>query len=92
MNSTSKERVKIFETLISSPGMADICKLNFQLSRQNILLVSKLIESGLATEKESADELLTILPKESKEELQAFVQHILEKSNLTDFYAKLRTL
>lgn len=44
-----KEKFKIFETALSSPGMSEKCKIVLQLSRQNILLLGWLIEKSFLT-------------------------------------------
>ena len=33
-----KEKLKIFETVLSSPGMVEKGKINLSLSRQNVIL------------------------------------------------------
>lgn len=92
-NVANKEKSKIFETVLSSPGMTEKCKINLVMSRQNILLLSRLIESGLLTGKQAIDdEIIGALPKESLEEFRAVHEEVLRKSNLTDFYERLKSL
>jgi hypothetical protein len=92
-NVAGKEKSKIFETVLSSPGMNEKCKINLLISRQNILLLGRLIEAGLLSEKNNLDdEIISALPKESKEEFKAIQEEILNKGNLTGFYEKLKLL
>ena len=42
--SSNKEKSKIFETILSSPGMTEKCKIVLTISRQNILVLSRLIK------------------------------------------------
>jgi hypothetical protein len=89
----SKEKSKIFETVLSSPGMNQKCKINLVMSRQNVLLLSRLIEAALLTDQQEIDdEIINALPKESLEEFKTVHEEILRKSNLTEFYEKLRSL
>ena len=89
----SKEKSRIFETVLISPGMTEKCKVNLVMSRQNILLLSRLIEAGLLTDQQRiADEIIAALPKESLEEFKTVHEEILRKSNLTEFYEKLKSL
>ena len=68
---TNKEKSKIFETVLSSPGMNEKCKINLMISRQNILLLSRLIEAGLLTDKDNfEDEIISALPVQSVEEFK----------------------
>jgi hypothetical protein len=88
-----KEKSKIFETVLSSPGMTEKCKVVLMLSRQNILLLSRLIEAGLLTEKQQFDdEIISALSKESVEEFKTIHQEILKKGDLTEFYERLKFL
>ena len=88
-----KEKSKIFETVLSSPGMSENCKIVLQLSRQNILLLGRLIEKGLLTEGQRLDdEIINAFPKESIDEFKWIHEEILKKSNLTEFYEKLKSL
>ena len=92
-NVASKEKSKIFETVLSSPGMNEKCKIVLMLSRQNILLLSRLIESGLLTDEQAFDdEIIAALPKESVEEFKAIHEELLRKSDLTEFYERLKSL
>jgi len=89
----SKEKSRIFETVLSSPGMNQKCKINLVMSRQNVLLLSRLIEAGLLTnQQEIDDEIINALPKESLEEFKTVHEEILKKSNLTEFYEKVKSL
>jgi hypothetical protein len=88
-----KEKSIIFETILSSPGMTEKCKINLQISRQNILLLSRLIEAGLLSGKKNFDdEIISSLPKESLEEFKGIHEEILKKAALTEFYEKLKLL
>ena len=87
------DKLKIYETVLSSPGMNEKCKISLQLSRQHILLLSRIIESGLSPDKkETEDDIIGFLPKESLEELRLIMDEILRKGGLTEFYEKLKSL
>lgn len=94
MNSVvNKEKSRIFETVLSSPGMNEKCKVVLQLSRLNVLLLSRLIEVVLLTkEKPFEDQIIGALPKESEEEFKTIHEEILMKAGLTAFYEKLKSL
>jgi len=88
-----KEKSTIFETILSSPGMNEKCKINLVLSRQNIILLSRLIEAGLLSGKNTfEDEIIQVLSKESLEEMKAIHEEILKKGNLVEFYQKLKLI
>lgn len=87
------ERARIFETVLSSPGMTETCKIVLSPSRQTVLLLSRMIEQGMENRaSDTPDELLAFLPAESVTELKAIVEEMLKKSNLVNFYQRLKTL
>lgn len=88
-----KEKSTIYSMVLSSPGMLEICKIVLHLSRQNVLLLSRLIEAGvLAGKNNFEDEILNALPEASSNEFKIIHEDILKKSGLTDFYEKLKSL
>ena len=92
-NVANKEKSKIFETVLSSPGMNEKCKINLLISRQNILLLSRVIEAGLLTDKNPFDdEIIAVLPEDSLEEFKSIHEEILRKGELTEFYQRLKLL
>lgn len=92
-SAVSKEKSKVYETVLSSPGMNEKCKISLHISRQNIILLGRLIEAGLLNGKNGFDdELVTVLSKESLEEFKAIHEEILRKADLNDFYQRLKAL
>jgi len=90
---SKKEKSTIFSMVLSSPGMSENCKIVLQMSRQNVLLLSRLIEAGILNAKGNfEDEILSALPEESAGEFKIIHEEILKKSGLTDFYEKLKSL
>lgn len=89
----NKEKSKIFETVLSSPGMNEKCKIVLTISRQNILVLGRLIETGLISDNNAfKDEIMAALSNESLNEFKTIHEEILKKGDLTDFYEKLKTL
>ena len=90
---SGKEKSTIFETILSSPGMNEKCKINLVLSRQNIILLCRLIETGLLSGKDVfEDEIINVLSKESLEEMKAIHEEVLKRGNLVEFYQKLKLI
>ena len=86
-------RVTVFQTLLSSPGMGEKCKIVMQLSRQNILIICRMLENGLEKKDgEIGDEILSVLSNENKEELKIILNEMLERGGLVDFYKRLKML
>lgn len=92
-NHAANEKFRIYETVLSSPGMNEKCKVLLNLTRQNILLLSRIIEFGLeADKKEMKGDIISLLPVESLGEFRGIVDEILQKGGLTEFYGKLKLL
>jgi len=74
------EKLKIYQTVLSSPGMGEKCKIILQLSWQNILLLSRIIELGLEAEKKEMDsDILMLLTEEGLEEFRKVLEEILNR-------------
>ena len=86
------EIAKIYETLLSIPGMNEKIKIDLRIPRKNVLFLSKIIERGLSTS-DMNDKSLGVLETVSSETLQELVLisgEILEKAGLTDMNEKLK--
>lgn len=85
---------RIYETVLSIPGMNENVKVALTIPRKNILLLSKIIERGLSL-KDADDKsanVLDIVPKEMLEELKALPADLLNKAGLTEMNQKLQSL
>jgi hypothetical protein len=73
--------------------MSEKCKIILHLSRQNILLLSRIIELGLEADKKQMNgDILMLLTEEGIEEFRKVLAEILSKGGLTEFYEKLKSL
>ena len=85
---------RIYETVLSIPGMRDHVKISLSLSRKNVLLLSKIIERGLLAKdpEDKSTNVLDIVPKETLQELLQFSNDLLDKAGLTEMNQKLQSL
>ena len=73
--------------------MTEKCKIVLTISRQNILVLGRLIEVGLITDNNTyKDEITAALSMESLDEFKTIHEEILRKGELTDFYQRLKML
>jgi hypothetical protein len=90
---TSKDVAIVYETLLTSPGMNDAVKISLSIQRKNVLLLTKLLEVGLAAKDETGQvSLLATINNESTEDLKAVSVDLLKKAGLTDLYERLNSL
>jgi hypothetical protein len=88
-----KEKARIFDMILNSPGMADECKLNLKITRKNALLLGRLIESGLLTaKKEMEDDFLVSLNEMTQADFKLIHEEILKRAGLTEFYKNLKEI
>ena len=90
LNQTDVARV--YDTIMSIPGMAETVKIDMRLTRKNVLLLNAVIKRGLSTKGDGETALPEGLPKETLQELDAFADECLVKAGLTELNEKLRTL
>ena len=90
---TTVDVAKVFDTLLSAPGKNEMVKIDLKISRKNVLLLSHVLARGLhAEDSESKTGLLAGVPQQSLEELTLIADDCLQKSGLSEFSEKLKTL
>lgn len=83
---------RVYDTVLSIPGMNEKFKVTLQITRKNLLLLTKLMERGL-NGKDMDDKtinILDIIPAESIAELKEVATDLLNKAGLTEMNEKLR--
>jgi len=85
---------RIYDTVLSIPGMNDSIKISLNLSRKNVLLLSKIIEGGLLVKDadDKSNNVLDIVPKETLQQLLQLPEELLGKAGLTEMNQKLQSL
>ena len=85
---------RIYDTVLSIPGMNDSIKISLNLSRKNVLLLSKIIERGLLVKDadDKSNNVLDIVPKETLQQLLQLPEELLGKAGLTEMNQKLQSL
>jgi len=88
-----KDVAVVYETLLSSPGMGGTVKLSISVTRKTLLLLTKVIEHGLALKEEKSEgSLLNIVEAASLDELKDVIAVLLDKGGLTEMNDKLLVL
>jgi hypothetical protein len=82
----------VMDTILSSPGMNEMVKIDFKISRKNVLLLTSVIERGLSAKDEDKSNIIDIVQKESLQELTSFSADCLQKAGLTEMSEKLKAL
>jgi hypothetical protein len=83
---------KLYETLLTIPGMNQSAKINLKMPLRNALVLSKIIERGLQGKDADTNtpSLLDFIPLELTLELQDIPKEILHKTGLQEMNEKLR--
>ena len=84
---------KLYDTVLSIPGMSEQVKIDLRIPRKNVLLLSKVIERGLAAKdsEEKGVSVLDMVPGETLQELTLLASELLHKAGLTDMNEKLKS-
>lgn len=88
---TKNEVSKVYDTVLSIPGMSEPVRIDLKISRKNVLLLSHLIDQGLAQEKDSSI-LLSTVSEEGLTDLKNLSKECLQKAGLVELNEKLLTL
>lgn len=90
---TTNDVAKVYDTILSIPGMNETVKIDLKMSRKNVLLLNSVIERGLtAKDDDKSSNLLNNVPEESLNELRAFSSDCLQKAGLIELREKLSVL
>jgi hypothetical protein len=90
---TTSTIARIFETILSIPGMNDNVKIQLIIPRKNVLILSKVIQRGMVGKEGMEDDnILDVTPKETLDELTGISNELLEKAGLTQMNEKLNAL
>ncbi|MCW3074596.1 MAG: hypothetical protein JWP69_1665 [Flaviaesturariibacter sp.] len=88
---SKNDLLKLYDTVLSIPGMKEPVKVDLRMPRKNVLLLSKVIQRGLAPGggEGKEDNLLDLVAKETLAELGAFSTELLQKAGLSEMNEKL---
>lgn len=91
---TTHDVAKVYDTVLSIPGMNETVKIDLKISRRNVLLLNSVIERGLTVKDpdDKASNLLDVVPKETLQELTDISDDCLKKAGLTELREKLNGL
>ena len=90
---SAKDVAIVYETLLSSPGMNEAVKISLNVSRKQVLVLSKVLELGFSAKSENGNSgLLSAVDAATIEELRGISEEILKKAGLTETNEKLNGL
>ncbi len=89
---TTSDVAKVYDTILSIPGMNETVKIDMRISRKNVLLLHSVIRRGLSTkDDDKSSGLLESIPQETLQELQRIADDYLTKADLTELSEKLKS-
>ncbi|MDQ6763139.1 MAG: hypothetical protein M3015_11005 [Bacteroidota bacterium] len=90
---TTNDVAKVYDTILSIPGMNETVKIDMRISRKNVLLLNSIIKRGLAAkDDDKSSNLFESIPPETLQELQVIADDYLTKAGLTELSEKLKAL
>ena len=90
---TTNDVAKVYDTILSIPGMNEMVKIDLKMSRKNVLLLNSVIERGLAVrDDDKSSNILNNVPEDSLNELKALANDCLQKAGLIELSEKLKML
>lgn len=89
---TTNDIAQVYDTILSIPGMNEPVKIDFKISRKNVLLLNRVIERGLTLKLgDKSSNLLDIVPQDALQELTSLADDCLKKAGLTELSEKLKS-
>ncbi len=88
---TTSDVAKVYDTILSIPGMNETVKIDMRISRKNVLLLHSVLKRGLtAKDDDKSSALLESIPQEALQELHVIADDYLTKAGLTELSEKLK--
>lgn len=81
----------VYETLLCSPGMNEMVKIDIKMSRKTVLLLNNVIEGNIGADGNTLD-FLKIVPEADRQELKLFAEESLKKAGLMELNEKMKAL
>ena len=83
---------KLYETLLTIPGMNNQVKIDLKIPLKTALLLSKIIERGLLGKdtEDSSNQILDMLSPEMTKELMEIPKEILQRTGLIEMNEKIK--
>ncbi len=89
----AKEFSMVYETVLASPGMGDTVKIVLNLPRKQVLVLTKIIEVGMAAKGDGEKGgLLAMVDDETVRELSAINSDLLQKAGLKEMNERINSL
>ena len=88
---TTNEVSRLFDTIMSIPGMNEVVKIDLKVSRKIVLLLNHVISKGIEL-KEDDGGLLSNVSEEALIDLKNLSEECLQKAGLVELNQKLTTL
>lgn len=90
---SAKDVSMVFETLLAMPGMNETVKISQKMTRKNILLLSKLVEAGLASYQDNERmSILSFADEAAINSLRLFSVELLKMAELTEMNERINAL
>jgi hypothetical protein len=89
---TTKDVAVVYETLLSSPGMSELIRVDLKVARKNILMLAKIIEVATMEQHLAVSPFLSAFDATSLAELSQMSATMLEKAGLSDMYVRMNGL
>lgn len=91
MRSTN-EIAKVYETVLSVPGMTENVKIELKMTRKTVFLLAKIIERGLSPKDIEGSHILNAVGESALEEIRTTPEELLQKAGLKEMNEKLKEL
>lgn len=90
---TTNDVAKVYDTILSIPGMNEMVKIDMKISRKNILLLHNALLRGLANKQDDKGlNLLENISQDSLSELKNIADEYLSKAGLAELNEKLKKI
>lgn len=84
---------KFYElAVMKNPGLKETVKVNLHLSKRDVLFMARLMDFGLQADLKKEEDMLSLLPVESRDELLKAKDEMLKRGELEEYYQEITSM
>lgn len=84
---------KFYElAVMKNPGLKETVKVSLHLSKRDMLFMARLMDFGLQADLKKEEDMLALLPEESREELLKAKDEMLKRGDLEEYYEEITSM
>ena len=84
---------KFYElAIMKNPGLKESVKVSLHLTKRDLLFLARLIDYGLNADLKKEEDMLALLPVESRDEILKAKEELLKRGDMEEYYQEINSM